>query len=222
MRNKNSALLRRILYPATGLLAGLAVAVAQCPAHAEPIRPADAVRALPAPLAELVGAVLSALENRAPLAISPPPPRYAPGTAIVVLGYGLLPDGTMRSTLVDRLRAGWLEAVLAPAAPVIVTGGNPHNGITEADAMAQWLVGHGIAPERIHREPLARSTVENASHSARLMREIGATTAVIVTSADHIDRAATDFAAAGIPIAATVTAEQLPEPAARLLRARGA
>ncbi len=43
MRNKNSALLRRILYPATGLLAGLTVAVAQCPAHAEPIRPADAV-----------------------------------------------------------------------------------------------------------------------------------------------------------------------------------
>ncbi|MGX1776547.1 YdcF family protein [Nocardia brasiliensis] len=220
MRNKNSALLRRILYPATGLLAGLAVAVAQCPAHAEPIRPADAVRALPAPLAELVGAVLSSLESRAPLVISPP--RYGPGTAIVVLGYGLLPDGTMRSTLVDRLRAGWLEAVLAPAAPVIVTGGNPHNGITEADAMAQWLVANGIAPERIHREPMARSTVENAAHSARLMREIGATTAVIVTSADHIDRAATDFAAAGIPIAATVTAEQLPEPAARLLRARGA
>ncbi|WP_280432935.1 YdcF family protein [Nocardia brasiliensis] len=173
-------------------------------------------------LAELVGAVLSAVENRAPLAISPPPPRYAPGTAIVVLGYGLLPDGTMRPTLVDRLRAGWLEAVLAPAAPVIVTGGNPHNGITEADAMAQWLVAHGIAPDRIHREPLARSTVENAAHSARLMREIGATTAVIVTSADHIDRAATDFAAAGVTVTAAVAAEQVPEPAVRLLRARGA
>ncbi|WP_280404654.1 YdcF family protein, partial [Nocardia brasiliensis] len=176
----------------------------------------------PPPLAELVGAVLSAVENRAPLAISPPPPRYAPGTAIVVLGYGLLPDGTMRPTLVDRLRAGWLEAVLAPAAPVIVTGGNPHNGITEADAMAQWLVAHGIAPDRIHREPLARSTVENAAHSARLMREIGATTAVIVTSADHIDRAATDFAAAGVTVTAAVAAEQVPEPAVRLLRARGA
>ncbi len=55
MRNKNSALLRRILYPATGLLAGLTVAVAQCPAHAEPIRPADAVGAEPPPRAQQVG-----------------------------------------------------------------------------------------------------------------------------------------------------------------------
>ncbi len=58
MRNKNSALLRRILYPATGLLAGLTVAVAQCPAHAEPIRPADAGRGGPPPRPGQVGGEL--------------------------------------------------------------------------------------------------------------------------------------------------------------------
>ncbi|MFC9894872.1 YdcF family protein [Nocardia sp. NPDC127579] len=133
-----------------------------------------------------------------------------PGTAIVVLGYGLQPDGTMRPELIHRLRAGFAQALLAPLAPIIVTGGNPRNGVTEADAMADWLIAHGIAPERIHREPDATSTVENAERSARILREIGARDVVVVTSADHIDRAAGDFAAAGVDVIARLTPDQVP------------
>ncbi|MFX5922296.1 YdcF family protein, partial [Acinetobacter baumannii] len=75
-----------------------------------------------------------------------------PDTAIVVLGYGLLPDGAMRPELVERLRAGYAQALLAPASPIIVTGGNPRNGTTEAAAMADWLVARGIPPARVHRD----------------------------------------------------------------------
>ncbi|WP_336087431.1 YdcF family protein [Nocardia sp. SSK8] len=133
-----------------------------------------------------------------------------PETAIVILGYGLLPDGSMRPELVDRLTAGYVQAVLAPLSPIVVTGGNPHNGVTEADAMAAWLVEQGIPAERVHREAQADSTIQNARFSAAILREIGARDAVVVTSADHIDRAVANFLGAGVVVVSAVTPEQVP------------
>ncbi|OQS16277.1 hypothetical protein B0T36_05795 [Nocardia donostiensis] len=136
---------------------------------------------------------------------------HGPGTVIVVLGHGLLPDGRMRPELVARLHAGYVQALLAPASPVIVTGGNPCNGVTEAAAMAEWLVRHGIPPHRILQEGASGTTVENAELSARLMHHIGAREAVVVTSSNHIGRAVANFVAAGVPVAAAVTPEHLPD-----------
>ncbi|MGN2639513.1 YdcF family protein [Nocardia takedensis] len=133
-----------------------------------------------------------------------------PDTAIVVLGYGLLPDGTMRPELVARLHAGFAQALLAPASPVIVTGGNPRNGVTEAQAMADWLIGHGIPAHRVHIEAGAADTLQNAAGSARVIHEIGARDAVVVTSADHIERAVGDFVGAGVTVVGAVTPDQLP------------
>ncbi|NEW46901.1 YdcF family protein [Nocardia cyriacigeorgica] len=135
---------------------------------------------------------------------------HGPGTAIVVLGYGLLPDGTMRPELIDRLHAGYVQALLAPASPIIVTGGNPRNGVSEAVVMADWLVRHGIPAHRVHLDPAAVDTVQNAQHSARIMHDIGVTDAVVVTSADHIDRAVASFVAAGVAVAAAVTPDHVP------------
>ncbi|MEV0296902.1 YdcF family protein [Nocardia sp. NPDC050710] len=133
-----------------------------------------------------------------------------PGTAIVVLGYGLFPDGAMRPELIARLHAGFAQALLAPASPIIVTGGNPRGGVTEAQAMAQWLIRHGIPPDRVHLEPDASSTAENAGESARIMRDIGARDAVVITSTDHLDRAVGDFLDAGVEVVGTVTPDQVP------------
>jgi hypothetical protein len=52
--------------------------------------------------------------------------------AIVILGYGLKPDGTMREILRRRVLTGLIVAQFFPQSPVIVTGGNPQNGKTEA------------------------------------------------------------------------------------------
>ncbi|MET9489761.1 YdcF family protein [Nocardia sp. NPDC006630] len=138
-----------------------------------------------------------------------PAPR-GPATAIVVLGYGLLPDGAMRPELVERLQAGCIQALLAPASPVILTGGNARNGVTEAQAMGDWFVSHGISADRIHLEQDAQSTVDNADNSAAIIREIGARDAVVVTSADHIARAVRTFIEAGVNVVGTVTPEQVP------------
>ncbi|RMI30680.1 YdcF family protein [Nocardia stercoris] len=137
---------------------------------------------------------------------------YGPDTAIVVLGYGLQDDGQMRPQLLDRLFAAYAQAVLTPLAPVIVTGGNPENGITEADAMRDWLIGHGIDATRIHSETRADNTIENAKYSAQMMDDIGAKNAVLITSADHLPRAQRDFADAGVRVVGTVASEDVSDP----------
>ncbi|WP_410877108.1 YdcF family protein [Nocardia sp. A7] len=138
------------------------------------------------------------------------PATYGPETAIVVLGYGLLPDGTMRAELGNRLHAALIQAYMSPASPVIVTGGNPRNGVTEAQVMADWLNIRGVARHRLHAETEAGSTVQNAEFSARMMEALGATKAVLITSADHMRRALDNFLAAGIPVVATMTPDVAP------------
>ncbi|MQY21338.1 YdcF family protein [Nocardia macrotermitis] len=172
---------------------------------------ADAAPIQPNPLADIPAAVLAALH---PTAIRLPglplTAGYGADTAIVILGYGLQPDGSMRPELIQRLEAGYVQAILAPAAPVIVTGGNPHNGVTEAQAMAGWLVAHGIPADRVHTESRAETTVQNATYSQHVMESIGARSAVVVTSSNHLGRAVGDFVGAGIPVIGTLTPDQAP------------
>lgn len=138
------------------------------------------------------------------------PDTYGPDTAIVVLGYGLLPDGTMRDELSNRLHAALVQAYMSPASPVIVTGGNPRNGRTEAQVMADWLTVRGVAVDRIHAETEAGSTVQNARFSARMMEALGVSRAVLITSADHMRRALENFLDAGVPVVATMTPDVAP------------
>ncbi|MBF6382919.1 YdcF family protein [Nocardia farcinica] len=178
-----------------------------------------ATRALLAAAALATGLAAPAVVGATPLDLPPLPGLPEPGsrlgfrgpdTAIVVLGYGLLPDGAMRPELVERLRAGYAQALLAPASPIIVTGGNPRNGTTEAAAMADWLVARGIPPARVHRDDRATTTRENAEYAARILAALGARDAVVVTSGDHVPRAVALFRAAGIEVAAALTPEEVP------------
>ncbi|WP_043669158.1 YdcF family protein [Nocardia vulneris] len=157
-----------------------------------------------------IGAAVGTLPN-------PMPALIGPETGIVVLGYGLLPDGALRPELVNRLIAAWLQSIAAPLSPIVVTGGNPQNGIAEADAMAGWLIGHGVPPTRIHVENRAGSTVQNALFATKMLRDVGATSAVVVTSPNHIRRAVADFIVAGTRVVGATTSldqlvSQLPPP----------
>jgi uncharacterized SAM-binding protein YcdF (DUF218 family) len=114
-------------------------------------------------------------------------------TDIVILGAGLFPDGGIRPVLEERLRTGFRLARAYPTARVVVTGGLPQNGRTEARAMADWLRGAGIAPWRIVEEGYSASTVQNAQYADRIFRDRGTTGAVVVTSGDHLKRAVLNF-----------------------------
>lgn len=182
------------------------VTLAGAPAFAEPLpAPAD-------PIAGITKEVMTAIDSVTTLRLPglELPALFSPNTAIVVLGYGLLPDGEMRPELVNRLYAGYVSALLSPAAPVIVTGGNPQNGVSEAAAMADWLIARGIDASRIFAETQANSTVQNAAFAARVMEAINAHAAILITSADHIARALSNFQAAGISVVATMTPDRTP------------
>ena len=125
--------------------------------------------------------------------------------AIVILGYGLKPDGTMRLILHTRVLAGMAVGHMFPQSPIIVTGGNPRNGNTEAGQMRKMLRLYGIPEERIIVEDRANSTVQNAAFSVPLAKKADTSGIILVTSSSHQDRADGNFADAGGNILATVS-----------------
>jgi uncharacterized SAM-binding protein YcdF (DUF218 family) len=125
--------------------------------------------------------------------------------AIVILGYGLNPDGSMRTILRRRVLTGLAIAQFLPQAPIIVTGGNPQSGITEAEQMQRMLLLFGTPSSRIIVEPRANSTVQNAQFSVPLAKQAGTSGIVLVTSTTHQGRADGDFVDAGANLLATVS-----------------
>ena len=125
--------------------------------------------------------------------------------AIVILGYGLNPDGTMRTILRRRVLTGLTVAQFFPQSPIIVTGGNPQNGKTEAGQMRNMLMLLGFPANRIIVEDKANSTVQNAQFSVPLAKQAGTSGIILVTSTTHQGRADGDFADAGGNLLATVS-----------------
>jgi uncharacterized SAM-binding protein YcdF (DUF218 family) len=114
--------------------------------------------------------------------------------AIVILGYGLAPDGSMRAILQRRVMTGLIVAQFFPQSTIIVTGGNPQNGKTEAGQMRNMLMLLGFPADRIILEDKANSTVQNAQFSVPLAKEAGTSGIILVTSTTHQGRADGDFA----------------------------
>jgi len=125
--------------------------------------------------------------------------------AIVILGYGLNPDGTMRTILRRRVLTGLDVAQFFPQSPVIVTGGNPQSGNTEAEQMRKLLLLFAFPDNRIITEDRANSTVQNAQFSVPLAKQAGTSGIILVTSTTHQGRADGDFVDAGANLLATVS-----------------
>lgn len=90
---------------------------------------------------------------------------------IVVMGYGLNDDGSMKEELVDRLVIALTSALKYPNAWVLVTGGqtSPVKGVTEAGQMAAWLKAKGLEPNRLIQETQSLSTTSNAVNVYKLL-----------------------------------------------------
>ncbi len=111
---------------------------------------------------------------------------------VIVLGaavYGEQPSPTMERRLQGALE--YMEQY--PESVAIVSGGmGPGETVTEAKAMHDWLIAHGIPEERILQEPKATSTQENLAFSFQIIRERGDEPdghVAIVSSAYHLYRA---------------------------------
>jgi uncharacterized SAM-binding protein YcdF (DUF218 family) len=93
---------------------------------------------------------------------------------IVVLGFQLNPDGTMREELIERLTVAARSAEKYPHALIVCTGGGTaaeNESATEAGMMAQWLVENGIAPERVIVEDNSITTAQNAIYTFDILSE---------------------------------------------------
>ena len=115
-----------------------------------------------------------------------------PAAAVVVLGAGI--NGTVPSlSLQVRLEAALDYIADKPDIPIVVTGSQgPGEDISEAQCMADWLIGHGVAADRILLEDQADNTEENIEFSKAMLRDNGIDTTAniaVVTSDYHLCRA---------------------------------
>lgn len=118
---------------------------------------------------------------------------------IVVMGFGLNADGSIRPELKNRLKVALAFARKYPNAYVLVTGGQTGavDGVTEAGQMSQWLQKQGLAQSRIIRETQSLSTTANAVNSYRLLTKSypQVDAIAVVTSDYHIAQSCAMFAA---------------------------
>lgn len=132
--------------------------------------------------------------------------------ALIVLGAGV--HGTTPSR---ALRARLDSAVVFlnehENTYVVVSGGQgPQEDITEAEAMAEYLIEHGIDEARILREEAATSTYENFKNSRELIAQRSGSDAKVafVTSEYHILRAGLIAADCGLDDIAHLHSSTLP------------
>ena len=113
--------------------------------------------------------------------------------SVVILGFALNDDGTMKEELVGRLETGLAIANDYPQSYVVVTGGgtaknNPN--VTEGGLMGDWLLEHGLDASRLIVENRAQDTVGNAKNTYEVLKTKYKTVnkVVLVTSDYHVPR----------------------------------
>ena len=111
---------------------------------------------------------------------------------LIVLGAGV--NGSAPSlSIVNRLEAALDYLETYPDAVAIVSGGQgAGEDVTEASAMHDWLVAHGMPESRIVQEDQSTSTRENLENSFAIIRSRGGDPAggvAVVSSEYHLYRA---------------------------------
>ena len=110
------------------------------------------------------------------------PPEDAPCT-VIVLGCQVLDDGRPSLMLQNRIDAAYDYLSAHPDAVCIASGGQSGSApLSEARCIRDTLADMGIAPSRLRMEERSRSTEENLTFSAALIREEGLPAAAVIAS----------------------------------------
>lgn len=121
---------------------------------------------------------------------------------VIVLGCGIRGE-RVSVGLAKRLNKAAEYHEKNPDAVIIVSGGQgPQEDISEALAMKRYLVEKGIDESKIIMEDESTSTITNFRNSHQIMKEKGLPedSAVFVTNAYHIYRAASYAKAEGLKV----------------------
>lgn len=125
--------------------------------------------------------------------------------AIAILGGGKNNEApefgnedTVNRWTLQRLRYGaYIQQQTGK--PILVTGGAPFGGRTEADAMAESLQRDFHARD-IWTEDQSKDTAENATYSAAILKEHGVQRVAIISQAWHLPRAIKLFEQQGLTV----------------------
>lgn len=118
------------------------------------------------------------------------PRRRIQADCLIVLGAKLHSDGSMSRSLKSRCDAA-LEAYREGIAEtIIVCGGQVKDApVSEASAMADYLLEAGVPEKAILQEGKSVNTYENLRNTRSIMEESGLKRAALVTSDYHLERA---------------------------------
>ncbi|MCC7126643.1 MAG: YdcF family protein [Acidobacteria bacterium] len=120
--------------------------------------------------------------------------------ALVILGAGVSGSCTPNLAGIRRVLLG-AAALRQNRAPIaIVTGGASDRECTIAEAMRRLALDIGVPEAKLIVESRARSTRENATRTAPLLRALGARRVLLVTDKLHMGRAAQTFEALGFNV----------------------
>ena len=108
----------------------------------------------------------------------------------VVLGNRLNDDKSITPVMEQRLMLTLKLIAEHDPDKIIVSGGvaNPAAGVSEAEVMRDWLVGHGVDKDTIVLEDKSLTTKHNAQFSVPILVGLGAKTVILCTSEEHMKR----------------------------------
>lgn len=108
---------------------------------------------------------------------------------VVILGAKVKPGGIPSQSLKNRLDAAVDYLQKYPSVKAIVTGGQgADEDRTEASVMADYLIEHGIAEDRVLLEDQSTTTYENLLFAKKLLPE-NTTSITIISNDFHLKRA---------------------------------
>ena len=136
------------------------------------------------------------------------PSNVGPADAIVVLGAGVSSDGVLGGASLRRAVNGMLlyQAHIAPLLVFLGTGSGDQSEASVRAALASEL---GLATDAILVHAGARTTREEATQVANLLRPRGIRTVLLVTDSRHMRRARYAFERYGFAVRAA-PADDLP------------
>lgn len=122
---------------------------------------------------------------------------------IIVLGTSINKDGSPSFGLTRRLQTAVALATSWGIEKIILSGGRNHTGRTEAEIMLE-TIRDSFPPSTssfdLILEGESRNTHENAKYSTKVMKKLGISTGLVITSPYHVGRASKEFASFGLPI----------------------
>ncbi|MFA6649437.1 MAG: YdcF family protein [Candidatus Izemoplasmatales bacterium] len=108
----------------------------------------------------------------------------------VVLGHRLNDNKTITEIMEKRLTLTIKLIHQLSIEKIIVSGGvaNKKAGISEAEAMEDYLIQHGVEKEMIIKEDHSLTTAQNAQLSVPMAIAMGADTLVLCSTKEHLHR----------------------------------